>query len=349
MTSRYKIHLLLPELGAQRTLWAVVAIAFAILGGGVIATEWPVRWDGDPIRYRALIEAAALFEKGLTHAALSELDSPALQGSAEAFLLQGVIALYSPKSELPEAQLWLEKAANAGAPGAEALFGFLLLDEKECGACAKKAAHWFEQAIDHRADRYARLGLAVALVQQRYAADEIRAQLDAILAEDVQDTVRLWALTWRGSVEESRGIAAAFTAEAAKQGFAFAQFLLATRYLAPEDHATKLWLAMAALQGDHDANARLGAAADPSLMREAEQRLLTIAADPSTELGKDAAWCEGRFRGDTVQEKACRMKALESHIGCELPATVIAILGMHEFGRSEAYDQCRTKALHDWD
>jgi TPR repeat protein len=148
-------------------------------------------------------------------------------------------------------------------------------------------------------------------------------------------------------VEESRGIAAAFTAEAAKQGLAFAQFRLATLYLPPEDHATKLWLAMAALQGDHDANARLGAAADPSLMREAEQRLLSIAADPSTELGKAVAWCEGRFRGDTVQEKACRMKALESHIGCELPATVIAILGMHEFERSEAYDQCRTKALHD--
>jgi TPR repeat protein len=347
MTSRYKAHLLLPELGAQRTLWAAVAIAFAILAGGVIAAEWPVRWEGDPIRYRALIEAAGLFEEGLTDVALSELDSPTLQRSAEAFLLKGVIALYSPKSELPEAQRWLEKAAKAGAPGADALFGFLLLDEKECGACARKAAHWFEQAIVRRADRYARLGLAEALVQQRYAAGEIQAQLDAILAEGVQDTVRLWALTWRGSLEESRGIAAAFTAEAAKQGLAFAQFRLATRYLPPEDHDAKLWLAMAALQGDHDAIGRLGAAADPSLMGEAEQRLLAIAADLSTELGKAAAWCEGRFRGDTVQEKACRMTALQSHIGCELPATVIATLGIHEFERSEAYDQCRTKALAD--
>ena len=82
-------------------------------------------------------------------------------------------------------------------------------------------------------------------------------------------------------------------------------------------------------------------------MREAEQQLLALAADSQTELGKAAAWCAGRFNRDASRENTCRLKALESRIGCELPATVIETLGMHQFERSEAYDRCRTAALND--
>ena len=108
-----------------------------------------------------------------------------------------------------------------------------------------------------------------------------------------------------------------------------------------------MWLAMAALQGDHNAVGRLGISPDPSIIREAEQQLLALAADPQTELGKAAAWCAGRFIQDPSREKTCRLKALEIRMGCELPATVIETLGMHEFEHSEAYDRCRTKALND--
>ena len=169
-------HAYLPpiEPRAQRPLWVLAAVAAVIIAGGVIAT-WPGRWDGDPSRYQALVGAAGLFEEGLTKAALSELDAPLLQHSAEASLLRGVIAIYDPDPEAEEAQRWLEQAAKAGAPGADTLFGFLLL-EKACKACAKKAAHWFEHALARRADRYARLGLAEALTQQRYAPHLIRAQ-----------------------------------------------------------------------------------------------------------------------------------------------------------------------------
>src|SRR5437867_1765876 len=146
-------HAYLPpiEPRAQRPLWVLAILAAVIIAGGLITT-WPGRWNGDPSRYRALVEAAGLFEEGLTKAALSELDAPVLQRSAEASLLRGVIAIYGPNSESEEAQRWLEKAAEGGAPGADTLFGFLLL-QKDCASCAKTAAHWFEQAIVRRADR----------------------------------------------------------------------------------------------------------------------------------------------------------------------------------------------------
>jgi hypothetical protein len=289
---------------AQRPLWVLAILAAVIIAGGLITT-WPGRWNGDPIRYQALVEAAGLFEEGLTKASLSELDSPVLRRSAEASLLRGVIAIYDPDSEAEEAQRWLEQAAEGGAPGADTLFGFLLL-QKACKACAKKAAHWFEHALARRADRNARLGLAVALTQQRYAPHLIRAQLDALLTEDARDTIRLEALTFRGSLNEGQDTAAAFTEEAANQGFAYAQYRLATRYL-PYGHQAQLWLAMSALQGDHDAVGRLGISPDPSLMREAEQQLLALAADSQTELGKAAAWCAGRFNRDASRENTCRL------------------------------------------
>jgi len=43
----------------------------------------------------------------------------------------------------------------------------------------------------------------------------------------------------------------------------------------------------------------------------------------------------------------CRLKALESRMGCELPATIIETLALHEFDHSAAYDRCRTEALDD--
>jgi hypothetical protein len=343
------VHPYLPpiEPRAQRPLWVLVIMGAAIIAGGLLATwpGWPGRWDGDPIRYQALVEAAGLFEEGLTKAALSELDAPVLQHSAEASLLRGVIAFYEPDSKAEEAQRWLEPAAEGGAPGADTLFGFLLL-QKGCTSYAKKAAHWFEHALARRADRNARLGLAIALTRQRYAPHLLRAQVDALLTEDGRDTVRLAALTLRGSLDEGQYTATAYTEEAANQGFAYAQYRLATRYL-PYGHQAQLWLAMAALQGDHNAVGRLGISPDPSIMREAEQQLLALAADPQTELGKAAAWCAGRFIQDPSREKTCRLKALESRMGCELPATVIETLGMHELEHSEAYDRCRTKALND--
>jgi len=185
-------HAYLPpiEPRAQRPLWVLTAAAAVIIAGGVIAAwpGWLGRWDGDPVRYQALVEAAGLFEEGLTKAALSELDAPVLQRSAEASLLRGVIASYDPDSKAEEAQGWLEQAAEGGAPAADTLFGWLLL-QKGCTSCAKKAAHWFEHALARRADRYARLGLAIALTRQRYAPHLVRAQLEALLTEDGRDTV----------------------------------------------------------------------------------------------------------------------------------------------------------------
>jgi hypothetical protein len=34
-------------------------------------------------------------------------------------------------------------------------------------------------------------------------------------------------------------------------------------------------------------------------------------------------------------------------MGCELPATIIEILALHDFEHSEAYDRCRIAALND--
>src|ERR1043165_7662317 len=269
-------HTYLPpiEPRALRPLWVLVIMGAVVIAGSLLST-WPGRWDGDAIRYQALVEAAGLFEEGLTKAALSELDAPVLQRSAEASLLKGVIAFYEPDSKAEEAQRWLEPAAEGGAPGADTLFGFLLL-QKDCTSCAKKAAHWFEHALARRADRNARLGLAIALTRQRYAPHLLRAQVDALLTEDGRDTVRLAALTLRGSLDEGQYTATAYTEEAANQGFAYAQYRLATRYL-PYGHQAQLWLAMAALQGDHNAVGRLGISPDPSIIREAEPQLLAPA------------------------------------------------------------------------
>ena len=72
-------HTYLPpiEPRAQRPLWVLVIMGAVVIAGSLLST-WPGRWEGDPIRYQALVEAAGLFEEGLTKAALSELDAPVL-------------------------------------------------------------------------------------------------------------------------------------------------------------------------------------------------------------------------------------------------------------------------------
>ena len=237
---------------ALRPLWVLAAVG--ALGIAILyAFSGPGNRFVEPIRRSSMIQAAELFADGRADAALSHVNAEELSGAPEGALLRAVIHYYHPsETKLETIEAWLREAAEANLPGADTMLGWVLVRQPDCVSCLKQAAHWFEHALAGRADREARLGLAAALTQLTRELSMPRAHYDALLAENVEDSMRLQALTLRGSVEPSATLAAAYTEEAALQGFAEAQYRLWKRYL-PRASDARVWLAMAALQGHDDA------------------------------------------------------------------------------------------------
>lgn len=327
------------ESRAQRPLWIMAVVAalgvaalYAFSGSGSRFVE--------PVRRSSMINAAELFADGRADAAASHLSSEELKDAPEGSLLRAIIYYYGDSEEKREAQGWLQEAAEADIPGADTMLGWVLLAQQDCPSCLKQAAHWFEHVLAGRADRDARLGLAAALTPLTRELSMSRAHYNAILAEDVEDIVRLQTLTLRGSVEPNRAAAIAYTEEAARQGFAEAQFRLWKRYL-PTGPESWLWLAMAALQGHKEAVKHVALLPEPVLTELAERRLLAMADEPRTAIGRAAQWCNTRAGKDEAWLRSCRLSALEGHLACVLPASVIDTLGLRNFEESKAYSLCR--------
>ncbi len=333
------------ESRAQRPLWLLLAVVGV---GAVSLVVWgPRTFFAEPVRRAAMIHAAELFAQGLDDAATAEIESEKLRKAPEGAFLRAVMRYYqSTQDELDELRSDLEEAAEAEISGADTLLGYVLL-ANNCGTCPHEGARWFEHALANRADREARLGLAAALTQLTRSISAARAHYDALLAEDVKDTVRLWALTLRGSVGGGQAVATAYTKEAAREGFAEAQFRLWTRYLPGVDPESRLWLAMAALQGHEAAIEQVESSPLPPMTDLAESRLQVMADDPGTALGRAAQWCMGQSGQDAAWLRKCRLTALEGHMGCTLPSSVLQTLGLHDFEGSEAYSQCRRDAVSE--
>jgi TPR repeat protein len=331
------------ESRAQRPLWIVVAI---IAIGAVWYAFWgPGFRHGEEIRRNWMLIGAHSFANGLSMAGMSQTQTnPSLARSPEAAFLRAVVHRHAGSdATAEEARQWLDEAAQAGIPGADTLLGWVLLDQEDCASCTGEAVTWFEHALAGRADRDARLGLATALARLGHA-EEARGHCDALLVEEVQDTVRLRALVLRAAVTPGPNAAAAYVEEAARQGFAEAQFALWRDHLPQGDRQALLWLAMAALQGYAPAIKQIKPFAAPP-DGDAGERLLAIAQESASALGKAALWCGRQSGKDGIWERACRLKALEGHLACGLPKSVLDTLGLHGFEQSQAYSQCRTKAL----
>jgi TPR repeat protein len=333
------------ESRAQRPLWiAVVVVSLGI--GALYAFSASGNRLVEPVRRSSMIGAAELFAYGRVDDAIAHVNSDEMRDTPEGALLRAIIHYYWRSEEKPETiRGWLSDAAEADIAGADTMLGWVLLAEPNCTSCLKQAAYWFEHALAGRADRSARLGLAATLTQLTRELSLPRAHYDALLAEDTEDTVRLQALTLRGSVEPNTVAAIAYAEAAAHQGFAEAQFRLWKRYLPGGDAEARLWLAMAALQGHEEAVTWVATSPDLAMTETAARRLLAMAEDPHTAIGRAARWCDSRASKDGDWLRHCRLTALEAHLACTLPASVIDTLGLRDFEGTEAYSNCRLNLL----
>ena len=125
---------------------------------------------------------------------------------------------------------------------------------------------------------------------------------------------------------------------AAEEGWSEAQFQYAMRFLDHDSTEAMLWLAMAAAQGNADAAEAARGVVSTAIQTEAERRLLAMAADLATYLGKAAQWCGGN-------DKQCRLHALDDHLICRLPRSTTEALGIVVFEESAAYTRCRKDRL----
>jgi hypothetical protein len=333
------------ESRAQRLLWVLLAVVS--VGAIWLVISGPRYFFAEPVRRAAMIHAAELFAEGLNGAAIFEIESEKLRNAPEGAFLRAVMRYYqATHEEQDELRTELEQAAEAEISGADTLLGYVLLAQ-DCGTCLKEAARWFDHALAARADREARLGLAAALTKTLRDVSVPRAHYDALLAEDVNDTVRLWALVLRGSMEVGKAVATAYTEEAAREGFSEAQFRLWKRYLAGVDPESRLWLAMAALQGHEAAIEQVESSPLPPMTDLAESRLQQMADDPRTAIGRAAQWCLGQSGQDAAWLRKCRLTGLEGHRSCILPSSVLKTLGLNDFESSAAYSQCRRDALSE--
>jgi TPR repeat protein len=333
------------ESRAQRPLWIVIVIVTLTMGV-LYLFSGPGNLFVEPVRRSSMIDAAELFADGHFDDAIAHLSSNELSDTPEGAFLRAVIYYYGHFDEKPDAvRAWLTDAADAGIPGADTMLGWVLLPDPNCASCIKQAAQWFEHALAGRADRSARLGLAATLTQLTRELSLPRAHYDALLAEDTEDTVRLQALTLRGSVEPNTVAAIAYAEAAAQQGFAEAQFRLWKRYLPGGDAKARLWLEMAALQGHEEAVTWVATSPDLAMTETAARRLLAMAEDPHTAIGRAARWCDSRASKDDDWLRHCRLTALEAHLACTLPASVIDTLGLRDFEGTEAYSNCRLNLL----
>jgi hypothetical protein len=130
---------------------------------------------------------------------------------------------------------------------------------------------------------------------------------------------------------------------AAEEGWSTAQFLYSTQVLDGRSEEAQLWLAMAVAQGDPEA-AGAATQVSPPIKAEAERHLLAMAADPATQLGKAAQWCDRQPPG-RVNDRQCRLHALDHHIDCRLFGSTTAALGISVFEITEAYARCRSTLL----
>jgi TPR repeat protein len=334
------------ESRAQWPLWLFLAVVAA--GAGWWAYLGPGHQHAEQLRREAMLVSARSFANGLFLAVISETQTDQyLAGTPEGAFLRAVVHRYAGSdASRDEAEQWLEEAADAAIPGADTLLGWVLLKKGNCKSCADHAVHWFEHALDGRADREARLGLATALARLGYA-EEARGHTKALLAEDVNDTIRLRTLLLRGSLESGPKTAEAYVEEAAREGLAEAQFALWRDHLLRSDSQARLWLAMAALQGYAPATEQIQLLGAPLEMLFAEGLLLLMTEDTGTDIGRAALWCGAQSNKDEAWMKACRLRSLEGHLACALPRSVTDTLGLHEFEQSEAYSRCRQRALAD--
>jgi TPR repeat protein len=340
MTDHYHTYLPPIEPGAQRPLWFVLLVATNV---GVAVYFWPDRWHPDPVRQRELANAGALFAQGEETKAFAALDSRLLKGSAEAAFLKGLMRYYTPWPDFGRygVRSWLTEAAEAGYPPAETLLGWALLLDKGCKDCRREAAQWFEKALRRGEDRDARLGLAITWAG--YVPFLVNLHVNVILADPVKDYPRLLALAFRNpDLDEWNH--AVLIKRAAEEGWSEAQFQYATRFLDHDSAEAMLWLAMAAAQGHADAAEATGGAVSTEIQTEAERRLLAMAADPATYLGKAAQWC-GRESSGRVNDKQCRLHALDDHLICRLPRSTIQALRIVVFEETGAYARCRLRRL----
>jgi hypothetical protein len=333
-------HTYLPpiEPGARRPLWFILLVATIV---GVAVYFWPDRWHPDPVRQRELANAGALFAQGEEVKALVALDSRLLKGSAEAAFLKGVIRYYTPWPDFGRdgVRSWLTEAAEAGYPPAEILLGWALILEG-CKDCRSEAAQWFEKALRHGEDRDARLGLAITWAGS--VPFLVNLHLDVVLADPVADYPRLLALAFR-KPDLDQWDQAVLMKRAAEEGWSTAQFIYATRFLDRRSEEAQFWLAMAAAQGDAEA-ADAATDVSPAIKAEAERRLLVMAAAPATQLGKAAQWC-GRESSGRVNDRQCRLHALDDHISCRPPRSTTQAWGIVVFEETAAYARCRLSRL----
>ena len=340
MSHHYHSYLPPIEPGAQRPLWFILFVATAV---GIGVYFWPDRWHPNADRQRELANAGALFAQGEDPKAFAALDSRRLSGSAEAAFAKGVMHYYTPWPDFGRygVRSWLTEAAEAGYPPAETLLGWALLLDKGCKECRHEAAQWFEKALRHGEDRDARLGLAMTWAG--YVPFLVNLHVDVILADPVQDYPRLLALAFRNP-DLDEWNPAVLIKRAAEEGWSEAQFQYATRFLDHDSKEAMLWLAMAAVQGNADAAEAARGVVSTAIQTEAERRLLAMAADPATYLGKAAQWCGGQSSG-RVNDKQCRLHALDDHLICRLPRSTTEALGIVVFEESAAYTRCRKDRL----
>ena len=327
---------------AQRPLWFILLVVIIV---SVAAYLWPDRWHPDASRQRELARVGALFADGQATKALVALDAGPLHDMAEAAFAWGVIRYYTPWPDFGRytAQSWLREAAQRGFPPAEILLGWALLLERGCKDCRSEATQWFEKALRRGEDRDARLGLALT-----WAGSDphlVNLHVDVLLAEPVSDEARLMALALRSrDLDPQKG--AVMMKRAAEEGWSAAQFFYATRFLDGRSDEARMWLAMAAAQGDAEAADAAKSAVSPAIQAEAERRVLAMAADPATQLGQAAQWC-GRQSSGHVNDRQCHLHALEDHIICRLPQSATEALGIVAFEETERYARCRSGRLNN--
>ncbi len=328
------------ESRAQRPLWIVLVFIGVV---GAVAYFWPDRWDPDADRQRGLARVGALFAEGQPTKALAALEFGLLRDSAEAAFAKGVIRYYTPWPDFGRytVQSWLREAAEAGFPPAEILLGWALLLDRGCKDCKSEAAQWFEKALRRGEDRDARLGLAITWAG--YRPHMVNLHVNVILEDPVADYPRLLALAFRNPDLDPREWPVLIK-RAAEEGWSEAQFQYATRFLDRAGEEAMLWLAMAAAQGHAEAAEAAKSTVSPAMRAEAERRLLAMAADPATLFGKAAKWCERR-QPALLNDKQCRLHALDDHISCHLPRSTTEALGIAAFEETEAYARCRSRRL----
>jgi len=339
MSHHYHSYLPPIEPGAQRPLWFILLVATAV---GIAIYFWPERWHPNADRQRELANAGALFAQGEDAKAIASLDSRLLTGSPEAAFLKALMRYYTPWPDFGRdgVRSWLTEAAEAGYPPAETLLGWALLLDQGCKECRSEAAQWFEKALRHGEDRDARLGLA--LTWAGHVPFLVNLHIDVILADPVSDVARMIALAYRNPDLDTPK-RADLLKRAAEEGWSTAQFLYSTQVLDGRSEEAQLWLAMAVAQGDPEA-AGAATQVSPPIKEEAERHLLAMSADPATQLGKAAQWCDRQPPG-RVNDRQCRLHALDHHIDCRLFGSTTAALGISVFEITEAYARCRSTLL----